>query len=39
MNDDDTPGLTFSDLAKAIGMVIGMIFLGLSAGWIVEHLR
>lgn len=39
MKDDDTPGLTFSDLAKAVGMVMGMIVLGLSAGWIVEQIR
>ena len=32
-------GLSFRAFAKAVGMVVGMIFLGLSAGWIVERLR
>lgn len=34
---DDYPGL--SAFAKALGMVMGMIVLGLSAGWIVEQIR
>lgn len=32
-------GLSFRAFAKAVGMVMGMIALGLSAGWIAERLR
>lgn len=32
-------GLSFHAFAKAVGMVMGMIVLGLFAGWIVEQLR
>lgn len=37
MNDDDTPGL--SAFAKAVGALIGLIGLVLTAGWIVEQIQ
>lgn len=37
MKDDDIAGLRM--FAKAIGQLIGLIGLGLTAGWIVEQLR
>ena len=37
MKDDDYPGL--SAFAKAFGALIGLVGLGLTAGWIVEQIR
>lgn len=39
LTDASLDGLSFRAFAKAVGMLVGMIFLGLSAGWLVEQLR